>query len=75
MSRYRRLSGPQRAMLNRLRLDPGGERPGFTGNRHSGTTVSAWYRTAHSLAERGLIRMEREGDAWRAFYVKEEVGS
>jgi hypothetical protein len=40
-----------------------GYRTPFTGNRHAGRVASAWYRTAQSLADKGLVRLTRSGDA------------
>jgi hypothetical protein len=49
----------------------GSYRTPFTGGRNAGRVASAWYRTAKALAGLGLVRLEREGDAWRAFPAEE----
>lgn len=66
----KKLSKPQMNFLARLLLSEGkGERCPFLGNRDAGRAASAWHRTADSLAERGLVRLERAGDSKRAFLL------
>jgi predicted transcriptional regulator len=48
-----------------------GDRTPFTGGRNAGRVANAWYRTAESLRRMGLVRVEREGDARRAWLVEE----
>lgn len=64
MSAFKKLSPPQRAMLERL--SKGSERTPFTGGRNAGQVASAWYRTAQSLMLKGHVVLEREGDGQRA---------
>lgn len=35
----------------------------FTGGRNAGRVAAAWYRTADSLAQKGLVTLVRSGDA------------
>lgn len=64
----KKLSKTQQAMLQRLAtVGASGERTPMTGNRESGRICSAWYRTANSLQQLGLIKMRRSGDAYKAF--------
>jgi hypothetical protein len=44
-----------------------GDRTPFTGNRDAGRVANAWYRTASVLRRKGLIVLEHEGDALRAW--------
>jgi hypothetical protein len=60
-----KLSATQRRLLDAAAMPNGTETP-FTGNRHAGTTASAWYRTMESLQKRGLVTLTRAGDHYRA---------
>jgi hypothetical protein len=67
----KKLSGPQKRFLQTAAQgtarDPKGSyRTPFLGNRHAGRKASAWYRTAQSLANQGLISLARTGDAQTA---------
>ena len=52
----------QQVRFLRSCLDSDSRTP-FAGNRNAGRLASAWYRTAQSLADRGLVDLERVGDA------------
>lgn len=56
------LSEPQLKFLRTTARGP--NRTPFLGNRNAGRAASAWYRTAYSLNERGLVTMDRTGDAY-----------
>jgi hypothetical protein len=67
-----RLTPAQIRFLRRVR-DAGarGDRTPFLGNREAGRAASAWYRTAYALAVRGLVRLERTGDARTAWLTNQ----
>lgn len=68
MRSTKKLSAAQQRFLERVRANgEKGYRTPFTGGRNAGRVASAWYRTAQSLKDAGLITLEREGDAYRAF--------
>jgi hypothetical protein len=60
-----KLSAPQQKLLLAA-AQAGGDRTPFTGGRNAGRVASAWYRTAQSLADRGLVTLRRTGDAQTA---------
>lgn len=61
----RKLSACQKVFLYRT-IREGAYRTPFTGGRGAGRVAAAWYRTAESLAKRGLLTMSRSGDAYEA---------
>jgi hypothetical protein len=64
----KKLSEAQQRFLKRVELTGlTGERTPFTGGRNAGRVANAWYRTARSLSVLGLVHVEREGDAQRAW--------
>lgn len=64
----KKLSEAQQRFLKRVELTGlKGERTPFTGGRNAGRVANAWYRTARSLSALGLVWLEREGDAQRAW--------
>lgn len=65
------LSDAQSRLLA-LACQPNGTRTPFLGNREAGRAAAAWYRTADSLAGRGLVKLYRDGDALRA--IATELG-
>lgn len=48
-----------------------GYRTPFTGGRDAGRVANAWYRTAAALEKMGLVVVERDGDARRAWLVED----
>lgn len=63
----RGLSPAQSRLLATIDADGYSEIPGC-GQRDSGRWRSHWWRTVNSLAEHGLVKVERlgSGDIWRA---------
>ena len=65
-------SPAQERFLTVLETNGGaGYRTPFSGNREAGRRASAWYRTAAKLEKMGLVVVEREGDARRAWLVED----
>lgn len=56
----KKLSPAQQKMLDTVLANGSMDQP-FTSGRASVTLLSAWHRTAKSLADRGLVKVERSG--------------